>query len=153
MLFLITWVCIHTQDRLLRQQQKDSVTKKIKKEDAPKHDFRFNLPLTRSIISILRYGSGSGSGSFYHQAKIVRKTLIPTVLWLLSEFIYLKNDVNVASKSDNQKNVGKIFFVPSWRSPTKIARSGAGPGTVRYGSADPDPYQNVTDRQHGLLGI
>jgi hypothetical protein len=23
---------------------------------------------------------GSGSGSFYHQAKIVRKTLIPTVL-------------------------------------------------------------------------
>jgi hypothetical protein len=26
---------------------------------------------------------GSGSGSFYHQAKIVRKTLIPTVLWLL----------------------------------------------------------------------
>jgi hypothetical protein len=27
-----------------------------------------------------RYGSGSGSRSFYHQAKIVRKTLIPTVL-------------------------------------------------------------------------
>jgi hypothetical protein len=24
--------------------------------------------------------SGSGSGSFYHQAKIVRKTLIPTTL-------------------------------------------------------------------------
>jgi hypothetical protein len=28
----------------------------------------------------LRYGSESGSGSFYQQAKIVRKTLIPTVL-------------------------------------------------------------------------
>ncbi len=28
-----------------------------------------------------------GSGSFYHQAKIVRKTLIPTVLWLFD--IYL----------------------------------------------------------------
>jgi hypothetical protein len=27
-----------------------------------------------------RYGSGSGSGSFYHRAKIVRKTLIPTIL-------------------------------------------------------------------------
>ncbi len=27
-----------------------------------------------------RYGSGSGSGSFYHHAKIVRKTLIPTIL-------------------------------------------------------------------------
>jgi hypothetical protein len=26
------------------------------------------------------YGSGYGSGSFYHQAKIVRKTLIPTAL-------------------------------------------------------------------------
>jgi hypothetical protein len=25
-------------------------------------------------------GSGSGSGSFYHHAKIVRKTLIPTIL-------------------------------------------------------------------------
>jgi hypothetical protein len=27
-------------------------------------------------------GSGSGSGSFYHQAKIVRKTLIPAVFFL-----------------------------------------------------------------------
>jgi hypothetical protein len=27
-----------------------------------------------------RFGSGSGSGSFYHQAKIVRKTVIPTIL-------------------------------------------------------------------------
>ncbi len=27
-----------------------------------------------------RYGSGSGSVSFYHNAKIVRKTLIPTIL-------------------------------------------------------------------------
>ncbi len=26
--------------------------------------------------------SGSGSGSFYHHAKIVRKTLVPTILWL-----------------------------------------------------------------------
>ncbi len=30
-----------------------------------------------------RYGSGSGSGSFYHLVKIVRKTLIPTVFFLL----------------------------------------------------------------------
>ncbi len=40
-------------------------------------------------------GSGStsqryGSGSFYHQAKIVRKTLIPIVLWLLLDFLSLK---------------------------------------------------------------
>jgi hypothetical protein len=33
---------------------------------------------------------GSGSGSFYHQAKIVRKTLIPTVFWLLFDFLSLK---------------------------------------------------------------
>ncbi len=37
-----------------------------------------------------RYGSGSGSGSFYHQAKIVRKTLIPTALWPLFYFLSLK---------------------------------------------------------------
>jgi hypothetical protein len=37
-------------------------------------------------------GSGSssteyGSGSFYNQAKIVRKTLIPTILWFLYNFL------------------------------------------------------------------
>jgi hypothetical protein len=41
---------------------------------------------------------GSGSGSFYHQAKILR---------LLYDFLSLKNDVNVPSKSNKQKN----FFV------------------------------------------
>jgi hypothetical protein len=38
----------------------------------------------------------------YHQAKIIRKTLIPTVLRLLLEFSSLKNDVNVPSKSNEQ---------------------------------------------------
>jgi hypothetical protein len=33
---------------------------------------------------------GSGSGSFYHQVKIVRKTLFPTALWLLFDFLSLK---------------------------------------------------------------
>jgi hypothetical protein len=63
-----------------------------------------------------RYGSESGSqsGSLYHQAKIVRKALIPTVFWLLLNFISLKNDVNVPSKSNKQK---KFFFklVFCWR--------------------------------------
>ncbi len=31
---------------------------------------------------------GSRSGSFYHQAKLVRKTLIPTFFWLLYDFIF-----------------------------------------------------------------
>jgi hypothetical protein len=38
----------------------------------------FGLPDPGSIST--RYGSGSGAGSFYHQAKIVRKTFIPTIL-------------------------------------------------------------------------
>ncbi len=41
-----------------------------------------------------------GSGSFYHHAKIVRKTLIPT----FCDFLSLKNDVNVPSKSNKQEN-------------------------------------------------
>jgi hypothetical protein len=46
------------------------------------------------------------SGFFYHHAKIVRKTLISTVLWLLYDFLYVKNYVNVPSKS-KKKNLGK----------------------------------------------
>ncbi len=38
---------------------------------------------------------GSAFGSFHHQAKIIRKTLIYNVLWLLYDFLSLKNDVNV----------------------------------------------------------
>ncbi len=54
-----------------------------------------------------RYGSGSGS---FYQAKRVRKTLIPTVLWLLLDFLSLKNDVNVPSKSNKQKFFFKLVF-------------------------------------------
>jgi hypothetical protein len=46
-----------------------------------------------------------GSGSFYHKEKIIRKTLIPTVLGLLYDF--LNNDVNVASKTNEQKILEK----------------------------------------------
>ncbi len=60
-----------------------------------------------------RYGSGSGSGSFYNKAKIVRKTLIPTVSWLLLDFLSLKNYVNVTSKS-TVPNKQKNFFSKNW---------------------------------------
>ncbi len=44
------------------------------------------------------------SGFFYnHQAKIVRKTLNPTVLGLFCDVLSLNNDVNVPSKSNEQK--------------------------------------------------
>jgi hypothetical protein len=56
-------------------------------------------------------GSGSvsqrdGSGSFYHQVKIASKTLIPTLVTSS-----LKNDGNVPSKRNKQKNVEqKLVF-------------------------------------------
>ncbi len=43
-----------------------------------------------------------GSGSFYQQAEIVRKTF-PTGLLLLLDSSSLKNDVNVPSKSNKLK--------------------------------------------------
>ncbi len=85
-------------------------------------------------------GSESGSESFCHHAKIVRKTLIPTVSRLLFDFLSLKNDVNVPSKSNKQKN-----FLMSWRSLTKIAGSGSITISQNYRSADPHPYQNFMD--------
>ncbi len=80
---------------------------------------------------------------------MVGKTLNPIVLWLLYDFLSLKNDVNVPSKSNKQKN---IFLLTSWRSLTKIAGSGSASGSISqgYGSADPDPYQNFLDPQHWL---
>jgi hypothetical protein len=71
----------------------------------PSDSYVFGPPGSRSRSISQRYGSGSGS--FYHQAKIVRKTLIPTDLLLLFDFLSLKNDVKVPSKSNKQK---KPFF-------------------------------------------
>ncbi len=66
------------------------------------------------------------------QAKKVRKTLIPTVLGLLFEFLSLKNDVNVP------------FLM------TTLAGSASGSGSIsqRHGSADPDPDTHQMDPQH-----
>jgi hypothetical protein len=48
--------------------------------------------------------------------KIVRKPLIPTVLWLIFDFLSLKNDVNVPSKI-NKRNFlfQKLVFLASCR--------------------------------------
>jgi hypothetical protein len=45
-----------------------------------------------------RYGSGSRSGSFYHQAKIVS-----TVCDFFMTYYLRKNDLNVSSKSNKQQ--------------------------------------------------
>ena len=96
---------------------------------------------------------GSKSGSFYHQAKIVRKTLVSTFLWLLYHFFSLKNDLNVPSKSNMRKKLFSIsFLLASWQSVMKIAgsrsESGSGSISLRHGSADLDSHQNVMDPQH-----
>jgi hypothetical protein len=62
----------------------------------------FGPPGSGSIIQRYR------SGSFYYQAKVVRYTFIPAVLWLLFELLSLKNVVNVPSKSNGRRK--KNFF-------------------------------------------
>ncbi len=53
-----------------------------------------------------RYGSGSGSGSFYDHAKIGSKKNLDSYYFVtLFDFLSLKNDVNVASKSNTQKKL------------------------------------------------
>jgi hypothetical protein len=78
----------------------------------PKDPYVFGPPGSGSISQ--SYGSGSGyrSGSFYYQAKIVRKALIPTVLRLLYALLSQKNDVNVPSKSTGNKQK-KLFLLTS----------------------------------------
>ena len=91
----------------------------------------------------------------------MRKALISSVLWLLFDFLSLKNYVKVPLKNSNmQENFFlKIsFLLASWRSVMKIEGSGSasgsesesGSGSIsqRHGSADPEPHQNVMDPEH-----
>ncbi len=58
------------------------------------------------------YGSGSGSISQMYESGSGFFYMIPTVLWLLLDFLSLKNDENVPSKSNQQKNfIWNSFFV------------------------------------------
>ncbi len=92
-------------------------------------------------------GSGSvlfGSpGSFYHQTKIIRKTLISTILWLFYDFLSLKNDVNApVFRSLIQIRI-HMFLVLLDPHSDLFVRCGCG-----CGCGSSDPYQNVTDPQH-----
>ncbi len=64
----------------------------------PSEPYVFGPPGSGSGSSSQRYGSG---------AKLVRKTSILTVLWVLLTFLSLKNYVNVPSKSNKQKKFTK----------------------------------------------
>ncbi len=89
------------------KEMKAKVTISVAEPD-PSEPYVFGPPGFGSGSISQKYGSGSGS--FCHQAKIVRKTLIPTALCLLFDFLSLKNDGNVPSKSYKQKNLKKISF-------------------------------------------
>jgi hypothetical protein len=56
--------------------------------------------------------SSSGSGFFYHETKIVRKTLILNCFVTSVDFLFLKNDVNVRYLQINKQ---KNFFLIGWR--------------------------------------
>jgi len=80
-------------------------------------------------------------------SKNCKKTLILIVFWLLYDFLSLKNYVNVPPKSNTQKKLEiKSFLIGVLKANDEIARSGS--ISKSRGSADPDPYQNVTDPQH-----
>jgi hypothetical protein len=53
-------------------------------------------------------------------------------------------------KSTRNKQKNFIFLASLW-SLTK--RAGSKSVSQRYGSSDPDQYQNVTDPEHGIIGF
>ncbi len=68
--------------------------------------------------------------------------MIPTVLCLLyGFFLSLKNDVNVPSKSNKQKNLNKVIFVAFLKVIDKNSR---------VPDPDPDPLVTGTDRGSGF---
>ncbi len=97
---------------------------------------------------------GSGSGSFYHQAKIVRKTwflLFCNFFWTF--YLWKWRKCRVPSKSNRQKNcIKNLFFVGLLKvnDETRGSGSTSGFGSIcqRHVSPDPDPHQNVMDPEH-----
>ncbi len=80
-------IILYLQHRTKSYCSKDTISVADPNPDPPDpHVFE---PAGSESIS-QRYGSGSVSGSFYHHAKIVRKTLISTILWLFLTFYLWK---------------------------------------------------------------
>ncbi len=65
-----------------------------------------------------------------------------------SDFISLKNDVNVPSEMNKHKNLEKKFIVGILKVTDQRAGSVSGSASQRYGSENLDPYQNVTYLEH-----
>ncbi len=68
-------------------------------------DNGYSIVLKQRIKKCFFQCSGSGSGSFYRHAKIIRKTLKSYYFVILFDFLSLKNNVNVPSKSNKQKKL------------------------------------------------
>jgi hypothetical protein len=76
---------------------------------ADPYPYIFGPPGSGPLVPTM-YGSGSGSRprSFYHQAKIVRKSLILLFFdFFMTYGITSKNDANVALKRKKQRNLKK----------------------------------------------
>ncbi len=97
---------------------------------------------------------GSGSKSFFHQAKIVRKTLIPTVFVTITYYLWKLMKMYL-QKVIIRKNFFLNFFFGVFTVNDEKAGSGSvsefGSISQRHGSADPDPHQNVMDPQHWFI--
>ncbi len=102
--------------------------------------FRIRIRMVRMFFGPPGSASGSviysyGSGSFYHQAKKWRKTLISAVLWLLCDFLSLKKWCKGTVKKKKNIKTKIVFFLSyegHWRKEQEP-------------DPHPDPYQNVTD--------
>ncbi len=77
-------------------------------------------------------------------SKKLIKTLISVVELLINDFLSLKSDVNILTKSNHNKVLRKYFFFGILEVTDKKSRIRIHKSHVK----DPDPYQNVTDPEH-----
>jgi hypothetical protein len=92
----------------------------------------------------LRLGLPDPDPSIIKQKWYGKKTLY---FHFIVTSLSVKNDVNVPSKRNEQKNLGKkIYGLASGRS--LMNRAGSVSVRQRYGTEDSDPDQNVTNPEH-----
>ncbi len=88
-----------------------------------------------------RYGSGSGSESFYHHAKIVRKTLLLLFFDSFWLFIFEKRCKCIFKSNKQKKNkIKKLFFVGILKVYDENSRI-----RIRIRDPDPDPLVRGMD--------
>ncbi len=79
------------------------------------------------------------------------KYLISTVLWLLYDILFLRNDVNLPSKSRYHNKQSTWCLEGHWRKEPNEPNPEAVQIRIRDSlvrGADPDPYQNAADPEH-----